>query len=411
MARDRGLALYLVGGGVRDLVLGRDGYDLDLAAEGDVDGLARDLAAATGGRVVVHDRFGTATVKGRGFAIDLARTRRETYPHPGSLPHVEPATLAEDLARRDFTINAVALRLSPEPAEVVDPYRGVADIHSSLVRVLHERSFHDDATRMLRAVRYAARLEFKIARQTELLIQRDLDYVKHISGPRLRRELALLFEEPSAVEGTLMAQRLGVLEAIHPALKVTEAVAERWREALEGIRAHGQTGGHAGVRADGHMGMKDVPLDELGFCVLAAPKDEGTTASVAKWLHLAGRIEKGLQDLVRLRVASPKLAGAAPSRAVEVFDDCAPSPIQALGVIEGGDVLATCDAYLRTWRHVKPALDGNALIALGMAQGPQLGEMLKRLRGERLEGRITTREQEMAMVRAAISGTEGSGKR
>jgi tRNA nucleotidyltransferase (CCA-adding enzyme) len=375
---------------VRDLILGRDGYDLDLAIEGEVEPLARELAETTGGRVVVHNRFGTATVKGHGFAIDLARTRRETYPHPGALPHVEPATLSEDLARRDFTINAVALQLSPQPAQLVDPYRGVEDIRSSLVRVLHEQSFQDDATRMLRAARYATRLDFKIARQTESLIQRDLSYIKHIRGPRLRRELALLFEEPAAVEGTLAAQRLGILEAIHPALRLPQTVAIRWREAL--------------------IDQKQAPLDELGFCVVTAPRDEATAASVSQWLHLTGRIEKALHDLVRLRAASPKLAGASPWQAVEVLDLFAPAAVQALGVIEGGAVAKTSDVYLREWRHMKPALDGDALIAMGMTQGQQLGETLRRLRVERLEGRIVTREQEIQVVRRIIAGAEGSGR-
>jgi len=388
LARERGLPLYLVGGAVRDLLLEREGYDLDLAVAGEVEDMARDLATLTGGRVVVHDRFGTAAVKGQGFAIDLARTRRETYPHPGALPQVEPATLSEDLARRDFTINAIALRLSPEPIELVDPYRGVDDMLSSLVRVLHERSFQDDATRMLRAVRYTARLGFKVARETESLVRRDLDYLKHISGPRLRRELTLLFEEPSAVDGALMAQRLGVLQAIHPALSVPDPVAARWREALAVPR--------------------QAPLDELGFSVVAGPKDEGMAASVSKWLHLTGRIEKALSDLVRLRAASPKLAGASPSQAVAVLDAFVPAAVQAFGVLEGGATAALCNSYLKTWRHVKPSLDGDALIGLGMTPGPLLGETLGKLRTERLEGRITTREQEEGAVRRAIAGAEGS---
>ena len=391
IALERELPLYLVGGAVRDLLLERDGYDLDLAVEGDVEYLARDLATQTGGRVVVHDRFGTATVRGKGFAMDLARTRRETYPHPGALPVVEPATVSEDLARRDFTINAIALRLSPEPTEVVDPYRGIDDTFSSLVRVLHERSFQDDATRMLRAVRYAARLGFKIARETESLVRRDLDYLKHISGPRLRRELASLLEEPSAVDGTLMAQRLGVLQTIHPALSLPDAIATRWREELAGPR--------------------QAPLDELGFCVVVAPTDEGTVASVSKWLHLTGRVEEGLFDLVRLRAASHKLSEASVSDAVELLDQFVLSAVQALGIVEGGATSAMCRTYLTTWRHVKPELDGNALLDLGMTQGQQVGAMLRQLRTERLEGRLTTREQEEVAVRRAISGAEGKASR
>ncbi|HEX5141621.1 MAG TPA: hypothetical protein VFX19_11795 [Dehalococcoidia bacterium] len=383
ICRRASISLYLVGGAVRDLLLEREGFDLDLCMEPDVGPVARQLAEATQGRVVLHDRFGTAKVTGRGFVIDLARTRRESYPHPGSLPVVEPSTIGEDLARRDFTINAVALRLTPEPVELLDPFRGVDDARSSLVRVLHERSFQDDATRMLRAVRYASRLDFKIARQTEALARRDLPYLQHISGPRLRRELALLFQEPNAAEGTLLAQRLGILDAIHPALRLSDASAERWRTALDGERL--------------------APLDELGFGVVAAPSDEGTVASLSKWLHLAGRFERCLVDLVRLRVASPKLAMARPSMAVEILDGHAPSAVWSLAVIEGGDIARTCLNYLRDWRHVKPALDGNDLQAMGVPRGQVLGEVLRRLRAARVDGLLTSRDQEEEMAREAIN--------
>jgi tRNA nucleotidyltransferase (CCA-adding enzyme) len=373
--------LYLVGGAVRDLVLGHPGYDIDLALEGDAVAMSHFLAEKTGGREVTHVRFGTARVSGHGFRLDLARTRRERYPHAGSLPVVEPATLAEDLARRDFTINAVALRLEPVPAEVIDPFRGVADARSRLVRVLHDRSFQDDATRILRAVRYAARLDFKIATQTAALIRRDLSYLSTISGPRLRRELALLFEEPGAVAGSRLAQQLGVLEAIHPALQLAQDVAGRWQTALGGPRL--------------------APLDELGFCVVANPADHGTAAAVSKWLHLTGRVERALGDLVRLKSQSPKLVAMreTPSQATELLDGCVPAAVWALAVVEGGETATVCLDYLSSWRHVRPALTGDDLLGMGLPPGPELGKTLSRLRAARLDGRITTRHDELEIVR------------
>ena len=382
ICREQGLTLYLAGGAVRDLVLERAGYDLDLVLEQNVAPVAEALATATGGKAVTHARFGTARVTGKGFRLDLARARRETYPHPGSLPVVEPATLTEDLARRDFTVNAVALRLEPAPAEVVDPFRGIADARSSLVRALHERSFQDDATRMLRAVRYAARLDFKIATQTTALIRRDLSYLGNISGPRLRRELALLFEEPAGVTGTKLAQDLGILRAIHPALGLSDAVAQRWAAATEGA--------------------KQAPLDELGFCVCADPRDEGTAASVSQWLHLTGRVEHALADLVRLRSQSPKLAAmhTTASQATELLDHYAPAAIWARSVLDGGETATVYLDYLTTWRHVRPELTGADLLAMGLAQGEGLGEALRQLRAARLDGRIGTRVEEVALVRA-----------
>lgn len=386
ICRERGLGLFLVGGTVRDLVLEREGFDIDLSIEAEVEPVARALAGVTGGRAVLHPSFGTAKVSGRGFQLDLARTRRETYAHPGALPAVEAASLAEDLARRDFTINAIALRLAPEAGEIVDPYRGLDDIADGLLRVLHERSFQDDATRILRALRYASRLGFKIARQTEALLRRDLSFLGTLSGHRIRRDLALLFEDVGAVDGTLLGRRLGVLEAIHPALRLSDDVAARWREASAGPVL--------------------APRDELGFCLLANPHDEGTAASVSKWLHLTGRIERALQHLVRLRDHGGELADlrSQPVEAVELLQHIAPAAIWALALLVDGPAAETCFAYLRDWRHVRPELTGNDLLALGMAPGMQLGETLRRLRYERLIGDVTTRDQELAIVREALGG-------
>jgi hypothetical protein len=208
-----GTPLYLVCGTLRDLALEREPSDIDLAVEGDAIALAERVSSRlVSTRLVVHRRFGTAKLSSRDFQFDLAGTRRERYPQPGSLPQVEPATLAEDLARRDFAINAFALRLAPDAGEIVDPFRGIDDLRGGLIRVLHERSFQDDATRMLRGVRYATRFGFKLQRDTEALLRHDLEYLKRISGPRLRRELAFFFTEPQPVKATLAAQRLGILE-------------------------------------------------------------------------------------------------------------------------------------------------------------------------------------------------------
>src|SRR3982750_2045550 len=136
---------FLVGGAVRDLLLGRSTVDLDVAIEGDARAVARELARRLGGEAVEHERFGTATVRAEDLVVDLATTRRETYSEPGALPDVEPAGLAEDLGRRDFTINAMSLGLSGADVGVLhDPHRGQSDLDAGIIRVLHGRSFIDD---------------------------------------------------------------------------------------------------------------------------------------------------------------------------------------------------------------------------------------------------------------------------
>jgi tRNA nucleotidyltransferase (CCA-adding enzyme) len=406
LCRERGVALYLVGGAVRDLLLGRSQVDLDLAVEAEVAPIAQALAKATVGKATLHERFGTAHVTGPGYALDLARTRRETYDQPGALPTVEPVTsVLDDLARRDFTINAMALRLT-DPVELIDPFGGAADLGAGLVRVLHERSFQDDATRMLRAVRYAARLGFDIEAQTETWLQRDLAYVDAISGPRLRRELTLIFDEPTGPDATLLAQRLGVLGRVHEKLRVVPAIVQMWREAL--------------------AGKPYAPFDELGFCLVVDPREAGDVEAVAARLHLTARVEKALRDLVRLRELSDKLAaslgsplrrssGRAPRRgagqrdsgraaAVELLDGRAKAAVWAVSLLDRGPAGEAGRLYLDEWQQVKPSLRGDDLLTLGVPPGEAVGAMLRRLRAARLAGEISSRDEEVALVRRELAG-------
>jgi len=382
-----GLDLYLVGGAVRDLLLQRDNIDLDLALEADVAPFATALAAELGGRRVLHQRFGTSTVSGPGFHLDLARTRRETYAHPGALPTVEPASLADDLARRDFTINAMALRLGTE-VELIDPYEGARDVVTGHVSILHTDSFRDDATRMLRAFRYAGRLGFAVDVNTTPYVLRDLSYLDTISGPRLRRELLLIFNEPNAVDICDRAEVLGVLHAVHPAFFVHGYFVKGWR--------------------DGFAGPALAARDETGFCVLTSTADNDTVTSLSARLHLKGRFEDALRDAVRLRSQSSKLAAMRhdPVAAVETLQHAAPSAVWATGIVAGGEVQATCETYLREWRHVKPSLRGNDVIALGVQPGVAVGDALRVLRDARLTGAATTRADEEALVRSIVQKTD-----
>jgi tRNA nucleotidyltransferase (CCA-adding enzyme) len=385
LCRRSDLRLFLVGGPVRDLLLDAASIDLDLAVEGDAGALASELAQAIGARVVLHPRFGTARVSSQDVHIDIAGTRRETYPHPGALPVVAPARLAEDLARRDFTINAMALQLAPDAGGLVDPFRGESDLRAGLLRVLHERSFQDDATRMLRAVRYASRLRFKLQRDSEALLRRDLGYLRTISGPRLRRELATLFQETTCIDGALVAQSYGILATIHPSLRLERRVAERWRSVQGGAR--------------------QAPLDELGFCLLTNPRDAGTVASVSKWLHLAGRIERALADLVRLHSASDTLIMERPYAATRTLEAFVPAAVWAMSLLETGTAGRVCEAYLTRWRHVKSHLRGNDLLNLGVPQGEAMGKLLEQLRAAHLDGGGLTAEQEVEMVQATLRGS------
>ncbi len=373
--------LWLVGGPVRDLILGRRVADIDIAVDGDAEEFALRLAARTGHKVVRHGRFGTATLRAEGFSIDFALTRRETYARPGALPDVEPAGIEEDLARRDFTVNAMALSLAPASGDLLDPHGGRPDIEARLIRTLHERAFQDDATRMLRACRYAARLGFEVGPQTAHLIRRDLAYLDAISGPRLRRELALLFREPEAPAGAERAQDLGILGRIHPRLRLGGRAASAWREALAGERY--------------------APVDELGFGLVSDCASQGDVTSLSARLHLTAKVERALTDIVRLQDLFAKLEHPALSapEAVDMLARFAPAAVWAFGLRAVDPVREVCLNYLAAWRRVKTSLNGRDLQGLGLARGPEIGRALKLLRDARLRDEVGTKGQELDLIR------------
>ena len=235
-AQANGLALFLVGGVVRDLVMGRRNLDLDFVTEGDAISFAGSIAAKFGGTIQAHPPFGTAKwmidrqaakamMLADDFApvqVDFATARGETYQKPAALPSVAPADIAGDLKRRDFSINALAVQLDPSTQEwhILDPHGGRADIDHGLIRVLHDRSFLDDPTRILRAFRFASRFNFRIQAQTESLMKAALPTINRLSGERIRNELSLAFAEHQPEQIILNLQSLGALEQIYPAWRV-----------------------------------------------------------------------------------------------------------------------------------------------------------------------------------------------
>jgi tRNA nucleotidyltransferase (CCA-adding enzyme) len=209
--------VYLVGGPVRDQLLGREATDLDLTTEGDALRLADELAERLGAELISHPRFGTCTLRLPEGEIDLATARTEVYPRPGSLPVVQPGTLQQDLWRRDFTFNALAQRITSNGlGETIDVCTGVADLRAGKVRVLHPGSFLDDPTRLFRAVRFEQRLGFRIEPETERWFAEALEggAIDSVSSERIGAELRLCFQEAKPVPVVRRLQQLGLLTAL-----------------------------------------------------------------------------------------------------------------------------------------------------------------------------------------------------
>jgi tRNA nucleotidyltransferase (CCA-adding enzyme) len=384
--------IYLVGGAVRDLLLGLPSIDLDLVVEGDAPALAISLAEALSARAVVHRRFGTATVRGRDFHVDLATARAESYPRPGALPSVRPASIAEDLARRDFTINAMALGLAgPHRERLLDPHGGQADLEAGLLRVLHEASFRDDATRILRAARYAARLSFRIEELTLAWLRRDLHYLDTISGPRLRHELLRCLQEERPEEALLVLAELGVLARLHPSLSFDAAAAG------------------ALARARREAGREASPL--LGLAMLGARLQENEALAVASRLALTRAERQVLLAMARLRALAPELASPerAPSHICALLDGYPPAALWAYAfTVDNPLTRQRVLDYLRQWRHRRPHLTGRDLANLGVPPGPAMGRVLAHLRDACRDGRVRTRQEEVELVRSLLAGGLGS---
>jgi tRNA nucleotidyltransferase (CCA-adding enzyme) len=198
-AASRKCRAYLVGGTVRDIFLGKGHIDVDVAVEGDAIKLGKMVAKETGSDIVTYKSFGTCTLSFEdGIKLDLATARREVYKRPGAMPIIKPSTLKEDLKRRDFTINAIAVSIMPgDFGKMHDPFNGIGDIRSGVIRSLHSRSFIDDPTRILRARRFAARFGFKIEVKTDELMKKALinKALDTVSAGRIQKELLLISKE------------------------------------------------------------------------------------------------------------------------------------------------------------------------------------------------------------------------
>ncbi len=380
----RGKQIYLVGGIVRDLLLGKPNLDMDFVVESDAIGLAMDVAKQTGGKLTTHERFNTAKIKLDRWNIDLATARSETYARPGALPTVKPGSIEEDLFRRDFTINSMAIRLTPmnKYGELIDPYDGYTDLRHKFIRVLHEKSFIDDATRIWRAIRYEQRLHFHIEPATLRLIEKGVPMLTTISGDRIRHELELVLKEEYPEKMLQRAWVLKVLGKIHHGLKGDAWLTEKFSSA----------------RAISYI---EQEISRLYMALLAYRLTENKIEELISFLHPdrqtaiilrdSSQLKSNTKELIRKQEPSylySRLHGYHQTALLANY--IATDSIKAKKAIK---------LYLDKLRHVKPALTGNDLRVLGIRPGEQMQEVLILLHNARLNDDIKTRRAEEMMVR------------
>jgi tRNA nucleotidyltransferase (CCA-adding enzyme) len=341
------LPAYLVGGAVRDLLLGLEGGDLDVAIEGDAEALAK----LPGFELEREGLFLTGRLHTDEVRIDVAQARAETYPRPGALPEVRPASISEDLARRDFTVNAMAFPLAGRN-ELLDPHGGVPDLEAGLLRVLHEGSFVDDPTRALRAARYAARFGFELEPETERLL-REAE-LSTVSDDRVQHELQRIAAEPDPAAALQLILDWGVMPTLD----------------------------------------SEAPARVAEVAQLAGEQPWAEWASRELALMLA--LVRPLPQIRELVAATPER----PSEGARLAERWDPSQLLVARAL-GAEWL---DRYAAKWRHVRLEITGDDLLQAGVPEGPAIGHGLEAALSGKLDGELSGRGEELRIALAAARG-------
>lgn len=391
IAQQHMASTWLVGGVVRDMLLNVPvQHDLDLVVEGNAITLAHAIATRLHGNIVAsHQPFGTATIwlPQEQLYLDLAMARTETYPSPAALPVVAPATIGQDLGRRDFSINAMAMEICAHEegianATCLDPFGGYHDLQHRCLRVLHDASFDDDPTRILRGLRLSARLDFQFDPHTSALLTTALEQqrLESTSVDRIRTELCLVLDEPEPDRVLWLADTLAIMPHIFPAL--------HWHKSLANIKPTVPAGANHALYYAGWLTYY-LSSSEIN----ALLKRYRVPNDVVRVLQDSAAIQSLMESLSDANIANSSLDAL-----LHRFN------MVALEVVMYAmpGVVAQNIARYQQIHSIKPLLDGYALQQLGVAPGPNMGQMLRDLRAAKLDGIVATREEEEAWVLEAV---------
>ncbi len=395
---------YLVGGSVRDLLMGQKNLDIDIVIEGDAIAFATSFSRTLKGvKLVTHRRFNTAKIifnkaehpdaPLEDFTIDIATARTEYYDRPAALPRVETSSIKKDLYRRDFTINTLAIKLNPDEfGLLLDFFGAQRDIKERVIRVLHNLSFVEDPTRAFRAVRFAERFGFKISRHTERLIRSAvrLNLFKKLTGSRLYDELALIFKETDPLQSIQRLSQYGLLETLHPSLKPQKPL----KETVQSIRD---------VLTWFDLLFLDEPVQKetlylMGLLSIIPPSDR---RDIIDRLGVPPRQQRLIgQSLGQYEVLSSRLMTT--DDPVEIYRLLHPLPLETvlfvMATSKNKRVERAISRYLLELRTLRPALRGKDLLEMGFTPGPIFSKILEDLLHERLRGNLKTEADERRFV-------------
>ena len=408
LSRQEHQALYVVGGFVRDLLLNIPSQDFDIVVEGDAIHLAHLLADKFGGKVTAHRRFGTAKWQIKEIheslkahlgcsagdfsnlpeTLDMISARTEFYDRPTALPIVENSSIKQDLHRRDFTINTLALRLDGSHfGELQDYWGGLNDLKKKQVKVLHSLSFVDDPTRMLRAVRFEQRFGFNIEERTLQLMQEARENLKQISGDRIRHEFNLIFQEADPPKVLKRLMELNLLSAVEPNLVWKDDWADALKKAVTGSPAKPWD---LTVQA----GLGDLNIASA-YLVWFANLSAEAALAIAKRLHFSNPMLGALKASLALQTKSQQLESMPPSQFTDTVQNLPEIALYTLDCLHENQIIKQqIQNYLTIWRELEPFTTGETLKAKGIPPGPRYAAILKELKNAKLDGKISSQQQE-----------------
>jgi tRNA nucleotidyltransferase (CCA-adding enzyme) len=405
-ADEQGRTLYMVGGVVRDLLLHRTNLDVDFVVEQNAIDFAQTLKTHYGGEITSFRPFGTAKwhldahVKAKlGINanipehLDFATARFEFYEHPTALPTVYDSSIKLDLQRRDFTINALAIQLSSENqrGRILDFYGGQRDLEARLIRVLHSLSFVDDPTRILRAVRFARRLDFTIEPRTAELMTTALPMLHRITGERVRNEITLLLREQAPEHGLLDLQTRGALAAIHPAFVLDERIV-MWFEAVRTSKPLFQ--------------IEALEISDLYWHLIGCNIRFESLAELCERLLIGRSMATSMLNSAQLAYDHSQWSVASPSQITTRLRSIPDVALWASWHVLPERERSAIERYMNEWRYVKIKTDGHVLQSLGLPPGPRYKIILERLLAARLDGEILTDADEQSLLQSLLDKDE-----
>lgn len=395
LAYSMGWSVFIVGGFVRDLLLGNENFDIDLVIEGDGIFYAEKLSEELGANLTIHRDFGTATLNlSENFKLDIATSRREFYPRPASLPHVKPAPLKEDLFRRDFTVNAMAISINPPDfGRLIDFFGGRRDLRERKVRVLHVRSFIDDPTRIFRAIRFEQRYNFCIEKVTERLIKLALreGVFQLLSGKRIKEELKQILEEDRPERNVYRMQKLGILKVIQPGIYLDSSREMIFDKLIDTIARYEILTGEKSKRWLIRLSvlLRDLTEEEIeNFCSkYSFTREERETILISS--------KKADEIVERLTVPEMK-----PSSIYYLLRSYPPEAlILAMAIAKNDIVEKRIVLYLSHLQKIELEITGDDLKKMGYKPSPEFSRILEETKKAKLDGLVKTVEEEVEFIR------------